>query len=52
MLYLDAGTTWSKIIEVSDNEKKYSVIPSSEIKNIGIENFAKTTGHAGKKDKN
>lgn len=52
MLYLDAGTTWSKIIEISDGEKKYSVIPSSEIKTIGIENFAKTTGHAGKKDKN
>lgn len=52
MLYLDAGTTWSKIIEVSGDEKKYSVIPSSELKNIGIGNFAKTTGHAGKKDKN
>lgn len=47
--YLDAGTTWSKILEItSQNERKYSVCPTSQIKNLDIE-FEKTTGHSTNK---
>ena len=56
---LDAGTTWSKIIEKStsslmrdfesslvkeENGYKYYVIPSSELKNINFK-FDRATGH-------
>ncbi|MBE7706593.1 MAG: ATPase [Cyanobacteria bacterium SIG30] len=44
--YLDAGTTWSKILEITDdNEKKYSVIKSSSLKDFQNIIFEKTTGH-------
>ena len=43
--YLDAGTTWSKILEVKpDGERVYSVLPSSEIR--GRNGFEKVTGHS------
>ena len=62
-IVLDAGTTWSKIIEnkasnlmssykdflVKEQEgKKYYIIPSSELKNIDFM-FDKATGHMSKR---
>lgn len=42
--FLDAGTTWSKILEIKpDGESVYSVVLSSDVP-LGIE-FIKTTGH-------
>ena len=49
--FLDAGTTWSKILKVEDEKKEYSIIKSSEIKNLNIE-FEISTGHSGKICKN
>ena len=53
-LYLDAGTTYSKIIAVDESidyplfkeldNRKYYIIPSKEIKNLKL-NFAKSCGH-------
>lgn len=45
--FLDAGTTWSKILEVEDGQKKHSVIRTSEIKNLNLD-FEISTGHSGK----
>jgi activator of 2-hydroxyglutaryl-CoA dehydratase len=43
--YLDAGTTYSKIIELTNKkEKKYSIVPSKDVKNLGIR-FERTCGH-------
>ena len=48
--FLDAGTTWSKILEITPlGERKRSVLPSSEVKGLGI-NFERTTGHTSKRD--
>ncbi len=62
-IVLDAGTTWSKIIENKDSNlmsaykdflekeqegKKYYIIPSSELKNIDFM-FDKATGHMSKR---
>ncbi len=44
--YLDAGTTWSKILEVTQgNDKKYSVLPSCDLKNLAGTTFEKACGH-------
>ena len=44
--YLDAGTTWSKILEVDTSGKiSKKILPSSEIKNLNL-NFTATTGHS------
>lgn len=48
--FLDAGTTWSKILEVENGTKKYSVIKTNEIKNLDID-FEISTGHLGKNGK-
>lgn len=51
LYFLDAGTTFSKILEVKDDgEKKYSVIKTSELKNLDI-NFNYSTGHSSNKNK-
>ena len=43
--YLDAGTTWSKILEIDNKgEKTYKILLSSEIKNLNLK-FDKVTGH-------
>lgn len=49
--FLDAGTTWSKILKVEGNKKEYSVIKTSELKNLDIE-FEIGTGHSVKNCKN
>ena len=45
--FLDAGTTWSKILKVENGKKEYSVIKTSEVKNLNID-FEISTGHSGK----
>ncbi len=51
LYFLDAGTTFSKILEVDDlGNKKYSVIKTSELKNLDI-NFSYSTGHSSNKNK-
>lgn len=43
--YLDAGTTWAKILEIKENSKKeYKIFLSSELKNLDLV-FEKVTGH-------
>ena len=49
--FLDAGTTWSKILKVEENKKEYSVIKTRDLKNLNIE-FEISTGHSGKFGKN
>ena len=55
-IYLDAGTTWSKIISTEEieylteflvkksNSKYYYILPSSKVKDFNL-TFEKTTGH-------
>lgn len=46
--FLDAGTTWSKILTVHKNgEKEYKIIPSASLKENNI-NFTSATGHCAK----
>jgi activator of 2-hydroxyglutaryl-CoA dehydratase len=42
--YLDAGTTYSKLISIENDKKKYSIIPSKSLRELNL-NFAKTCGH-------
>ena len=43
--YLDAGTTWSKILEIAPNgERKYNVFLTSEARKFNIA-YEKVTGH-------
>lgn len=43
--FIDAGTTWSKILEIKPNgEEAFKVLPTIEAKNLNI-NFEKITGH-------
>ena len=45
MLYLDAGTTYSKIVEVDEEgNEKFSVIPTSELPSLN-KKFDNATGH-------
>ena len=60
-IYLDAGTTWSKIISTKEieclkeflakksNSKYYYILPSSIVKNYNL-TFEKTTGHMSSTD--
>lgn len=43
--YIDAGTTWTKILEIQDGIKKYSVIPTSKFRALNLD-FEKSTGHS------
>ncbi len=43
--YIDAGTTWSKILEITPlGERKYSVYPTCEARKFNLE-YEKITGH-------
>ncbi len=44
-IYVDAGTTWTKILKIDNNEKKYKVIPTKDLKKIDIKPL-KVTGHS------
>lgn len=43
--FLDAGTTWSKILTVQNGKKEYKIIKSAGLKNIGTA-FNLATGHS------
>ena len=43
-IFIDAGTTWTKILKVKDNDKEYSIIKSSELKKLNLK-ITKCTGH-------
>jgi len=43
--YIDAGTTWTKILKVNENQKEYSIISSQEFKKLNIQ-AEKSTGHS------
>ncbi len=48
--FLDAGTTWSKILEItSKGERKYNVLPTREV-GVSNLNFERVTGHSSKKE--
>ena len=44
-IYVDAGTTWTKILKIENNEKTYEVIPTSKLKNLNL-TPTKATGHS------
>ena len=44
-IYVDAGTTWTKILKVENEEKKYEVIPTSTLKKLDIKPN-RATGHS------
>lgn len=44
-IYIDAGTTWTKILKIENNKKKYSVIKTCDFKKSNIK-FEKCTGHS------
>ena len=43
--FLDAGTTWSKILTVENGVKSYKILPTSQLKTLDIE-FVAATGHS------
>ena len=43
--FLDAGTTWSKILTVEDGKKAYRIIATAGLKDLNIE-FESGTGHS------
>ncbi|MBR1754554.1 ATPase [bacterium] len=50
--YLDAGTTYSKIITVHENGKReFKILPSKTVRNLGL-TFVKTCGHMDFKNGN
>ena len=44
-IYIDAGTTYTKILTVENGNRNYTVIKSSEFKKQNIKNITKCTGH-------
>lgn len=42
--YIDAGTTWTKILRI-DDKKTYEVIPTAEFRKMNL-NYDKCTGHS------
>ena len=43
--YIDAGTTWTKILEIKDGIKEYKVIPTLEFRKMDLK-YNKSTGHS------
>lgn len=48
--YIDAGTTWTKILKINGDKKEYNVIKTSEFKKLDID-ISKCTGHSLIKEK-
>lgn len=44
-LYIDAGTTWTKILKIEEEKKLYKVMPTSELKKLDLRPN-KATGHS------
>ncbi|MBQ2983883.1 MAG: hypothetical protein IJD57_03720 [Candidatus Gastranaerophilales bacterium] len=49
--YIDAGTTWTKILEIQDGKKEYKVISTAEFRKLNLD-YEKSTGHSLDKIKN
>ncbi len=49
-IYIDSGTTWTKILKV-DKEKRYEVIKTSDFKKQKNIKYLKSTGHSLSKEK-
>lgn len=47
--YIDAGTTWTKILTVENENKDYKIIPTSKLKTLNLE-YYKSTGHSLEKN--
>ncbi len=45
MIYIDSGTTYTKILKIENNAKGYSIIKSADFKKQKTENITKCTGH-------
>lgn len=43
--YIDAGTTWTKILKINNDKKTYEVIPTRELKSLNLKPD-KSTGHS------
>lgn len=43
--FLDAGTTWSKILTVENGAKTYEILPTAQLKTLDVE-FTAATGHS------
>ena len=43
--FIDAGTTWTKILKIEDGKREYSVIPTRQLKELNLK-FDKCTGHS------
>ncbi len=48
--YIDAGTTWTKILKIENGEKNYSIIPTKDLRMLNLK-YNKCTGHSLPKDK-
>ncbi len=49
--YIDAGTSWTKILEINGDEKKTTIIPTKQLTQMGLE-YELATGHmVNKKEK-
>ena len=48
--YIDAGTTWTKILKIENEKREYSVIPTRELKALNLK-YNKSTGHSLEKTK-
>lgn len=44
-IYIDAGTTWTKILKVESDNRRYEVILTSKLKELNLK-FNKCTGHS------
>lgn len=49
-VYIDAGTTWTKILKIEDGKKHYSVVKTCDFKKTNME-FTKCSGHSLSKEK-
>jgi len=47
--YIDAGTTWTKILEIKDGIKEYKVIPTMQFRKMNLD-YIKSTGHSLEKN--
>ena len=45
-IYIDSGTTYTKILKISENKREYDVIKSADFKKQEIKNITKCTGHS------
>ena len=44
-IYIDAGTTWTKILKIENDIRDYSVISTRQLKDLDLI-YNKSTGHS------